>query len=352
MLYLEMLEAGFTHVAEFQYLHHDPSGNPYACRGEMTLQCARAAADTGIGFTALPVLYRYGGFGGQPAGPGQRRFVNDVDGFLEIHAAVEAALEPQQVTGIAPHSLRAVDQKILQTVLKQLPENCPVHIHIAEQIKEVEECVAWSGMRPVTWLYQHFDPDIHWCLIHATHVTAEEVTLLAESAATVGLCPTTEANLGDGIFPAVDYLAASGRFGIGSDSHISISPLEELRWLEYGQRLTRRERNCLGDDETCSGHVGENLLVRSARDGAAVCGYRGGSISCGMRADLIQIDTRHPRLHGRRGGELVDSWVFSGNDSAIRRVFVAGQPVVQDGKHPGREVIVRQFQQAIDQIMR
>ena len=351
MLYLEMLEAGYTHVAEFQYLHHDPSGNPYSCRAEMTLQCARAASDVGIGFTAVPVLYRYAGFGAEPAGPGQLRFVNDADEFLEIFSAVAASLGSNQIVGMAPHSLRAVDAALLQYVLGAVPAGIPIHLHIAEQIREVDDCVAWSGMRPVEWLFRHFEPNEHWCLIHATHVTPEEVVQLARSGAVVGLCPTTEGNLGDGVFPAVDYLARGGRFGIGSDSHISISPVEELRWLEYGQRLVRQERNCLAPPDGAGGHTGEALLIAAASGGTRACGYSGGSIASGMRADLISLDTGHPRLYGRTGGELSDSWVFSGNDCAIKQVFVAGKPVLQEGRHPDRETVINQFRKTIDQLV-
>ncbi len=350
MLYLEMLEAGYTHVAEFQYLHHDHAGRPYADRAEMTRQCARAAADTGIGFTALPVLYRFGGFGSLPPGEGQKRFINDADGFLEIVAGLEGGLEPGQQLGIAPHSLRAVDEDLLRVVLDGAPPGRPVHIHVAEQVREVDECLSFSGRRPVEWLYDQFSPGPDWCLVHATHITDGETGRMAASGAVAGLCPTTEANLGDGIFPAPAFLREGGCFGIGSDSHISVSPVEELRWLEYGQRLQHRRRNLLAGAGCGSPHTGENLLVKSALGGARACGIDGGAIRPGARADFIVLDPDLPRTVGRQRGALVDSWIFSGNDAPLTDVYVAGKPVVRDGRHPGRLDVLRRFRQTIHQL--
>ena len=350
MLYLEMLEAGYTHVAEFQYLHHDPVGRPYWARAEMTLQCARAARDIGIGFTALPVLYRYSGFGSVEPDAGQRRFINDADGFLEIVAGLEDGLDAGQQLGIAPHSLRAVDRPLLETVLSTVSPGHPVHIHIAEQVREVEDCQAFSGRRPVNWLYEHFDPDSNWCLVHATHVTDAETIKMARSGAVVGLCPTTEANLGDGIFPAPTHLEQGGRFGIGSDSHISVSPVEELRWLEYAQRLLHRRRNVLAAGQNGTPNTGERLLVQAATGGARACGIDGGVIRPGARADFIVLDPDAPRLYGRERGEIVDSWIFSGNEVALTDVFVAGRAVVRDGRHPLRDEIRQGFRIVIDEL--
>ncbi len=349
LLYMEMLEAGYTHVAEFQYLHHDRAGQPYANRAEMTLQCARAADEVGIGFTAMPVLYRYGGFGAAPAGGEQKRFLNDADGFLSIVSSLAESLVPGQLLGVAPHSLRAVDRSLLQSVLDAAPADCPVHIHIAEQVREVDDCAAWSGLRPVAWLYAHFAPDARWCLVHATHVDGSEVRAVAESGAVVGLCPTTEANLGDGLFPAGEFLVRGGTIGIGSDSQISVSPVEELRWLEYGQRLQGLARNCLAD-AAADGHTGESLLRRAAEGGARACGINGGAIAVGQRADMVEIDTDHPRLHARAGGSLADSWVFSGNEPMVRSVYAGGRRVVEDGRHPRRESIINEFRRTIDQL--
>jgi formimidoylglutamate deiminase len=241
-LYVEMLKAGYSSVAEFHYLHHDTDGRPYADPAEMSWRILAAARTAGIALTHLPVLYAAGGFGRVPAGAGQRRFLNGAESFLQIVDRVaQAAKDAADLrVGIAPHSLRAVPPALLDQVVSELDvvlPGAPIHIHIAEQVKEVEECIAWSGARPVEWLLDHMTVNGRWCLVHATHMTEAETERLAESGAVAGLCPTTEANLGDGFFPACGYLAAGGKFGIGSDSHISVSPIEELRWLEYGQRL-------------------------------------------------------------------------------------------------------------------
>ena len=241
-LYIEMLKAGYTAVGEFHYLHHDSNGNPYASLPEMSEHIIEAARGCGIAITHLPVLYAHGGFGGQPATEGQRRFVNDVEQFSKLLEKLFSTHrhDPNIRLGIAPHSLRAVTEQQLKdvlVVLDGLDSNAPVHIHIAEQTGEVQDCLAWSGAPPVGWLYDHFSPDHRWCLVHATHLTESELISLADSGAIAGLCPTTEANLGDGVFPAETFLMRAGRFGIGSDSNVSVSPIEELRTLEYSQRF-------------------------------------------------------------------------------------------------------------------
>ncbi|MFQ6018586.1 MAG: formimidoylglutamate deiminase, partial [Kiloniellaceae bacterium] len=271
-LYVEMLKSGYTAVGEFHYLHHDPAGRPYADLAEMSRRVIAAAGAAGIGITLLPVLYGYGGFGGAPADEGQRRFLNDPERVLKL---VEALLadhrdDPRAAVGIAPHSLRAVTPDTLAVALAgldALDKQAPVHIHVAEQNKEVHDCIEWSGERPVEWLLGNVELGPRWCLIHATHMTEEETARLARSDAVAGLCPTTEANLGDGVFPAPAYLAAGGAFGIGSDSHVSVSPIEELRWLEYGQRLIHRRRNLLAGGAAAPS-VGA-LLYRGALGGGA-----------------------------------------------------------------------------------
>ncbi|MEE8499088.1 MAG: formimidoylglutamate deiminase, partial [Kiloniellales bacterium] len=252
-LYVEMLKAGYTAVGEFHYLHHDPDGRPYADPAEMSRRVIAAAKASGIGITQLPVLYGFADFGGQPAHAGQRRFLNHPERFLRLVEILigDTRDDPQVAIGIAPHSLRAVTHETLVAALEgldALDARAPIHIHIAEQRGEVRDCIEWSGLRPVEWLLENAAPDPRWCLVHATHVTEEEARRLAASGAVVGLCPTTEANLGDGVFPAPAYLAAGGAFGIGSDSHVSVSPIEELRWLEYGQRLSLGRRNLLAGD--------------------------------------------------------------------------------------------------------
>ena len=336
-LYVEMLKAGYTAVAEFHYLHHDPSGAAYADRAELSRRVIAAARRTGIGITHLPVLYAHGGFGGKAADSGQRRFVNDADGLFRIFDAVaaEVAGDPQVAVGLAPHSLRAVTPELLAEALAALDARdagAPVHIHIAEQAREVDECLAWSGARPVEWLLGHVAVDRRWCLVHATHMSEAETAHLAASGAVAGLCPTTEANLGDGLFPAPAYLAAGGRLGIGSDSHVSVSPVEELRWLEYGQRLIAWSRNLLAAEP--GGSVGAGLWRRALAGGAQAAGRPVGRLAAGCRADLLVLDRDHPILAGRDGDMLLDALVFSGNANPVRDVMVGGRWVVREGRHP------------------
>ncbi len=350
-LYVEMLKAGYTAVGEFHYLHHGPDGQPYDDLAEMSRRVMAAARHTGIGITQLPVLYGYGGFGAQVAGEGQRRFLNDPERFLKLLEILfqDAAGDPQAQIGFAPHSLRAVTPETLTAVLagvKSFDSHAPIHIHIAEQVKEVEDCLAWSGRRPVDWLFDNFTVDCHWCLIHATHMTAEETARLADSGAVAGLCPTTEANLGDGLFPAVDYFAQDGAWGIGSDSHISVSPVEELRWLEYGQRLIHRGRNLLGPPG--EGHsVGAALYGDALFGGAQALGRRIGHLDAGSRADLVVLDPDVPCLLGKDGDLLLDAAVFAGNLNPVRDVMVGGKWVVQEGRHRDEEAVLQDFRAAL-----
>ncbi len=351
-LYVEMLKAGYTSVAEFQYLHHNPDGQPYDNVAEMSLRTLAAAREVGIGITNLPVLYRYGGFGAQEPLAGQRRFLNDADRFLVIVEKLleESSDDPNVATGIAPHSLRAVSKDVLGEVLDGFKErgNGPIHIHVAEQIKEVEDCLAWSGQRPVAWLMAHFEVDERWCLIHATHMTASETHAVAGSGAVVGLCPSTEANLGDGLFNAALFIRANGRLGVGSDSHISVSPVEEIRWLEYGQRLKHLRRNVLAGGYRRS--TGRPLFERVVAGGAQACGRKIGRIEAGYRADMIVLDTNHPVLYNRRDDALLDSWIFSGNAPLVRDVYVGGKAVVQNGVHAREEDIAARFRQTLDEL--
>ncbi len=346
-LYVEMLEAGYTAVGEFQYLHHDPQGRPYSQVAEMTLRTLASARRVGLGLTCLPVLYGHGGFGGAAAGNGQKRFLNDADGFFRLLEEVRRATveDPEAAVGIAPHSLRAVAPELLLDVLKGFGTVGPIHIHVAEQRQEVEDCLRWSGLRPVTWLLEHVPVDERWCLIHATHMTSEETQAVAWSGAVVGLCPVTEANLGDGFFDAVEFLGAGGRIGIGSDSHISISPVEELRWLEYGQRLLGGARNILGGGANRS--TGRRLLGAALAGGAQACGRSIGAIAPGLRGDLVVLDTDHPLLAEREEDEILDSWIFSGNAPLVRDVIVGGRTVVENGRHPQREEIAAAFRRTL-----
>ncbi|GJL81259.1 MAG: formimidoylglutamate deiminase [marine bacterium B5-7] len=351
-LYLEMLRAGYTSVAEFQYLHHDINGAAYQQPAEMTLACLQAARDVGIGFTALPVLYAYSGFGSKPAESAQRRFINNHDTYMrivgDIHKACRSSADfaDNCSLGIAPHSLRAVDEQLLSDTLASCADIAQVvHIHIAEQVREVEESMAFSSQRPVEWLLDKFDVNERWCLVHATHTNTTEIEAIARSSAVVGLCPTTEANLGDGFFDLPTFMANNGRFAIGSDSQISISPVEELRWLEYGQRLVHQLRNVSASDD--SPHTGQTLLNHALVGGRQASGRDTGAITVGKRADFIVLDNNHPRLAGRSDSNLIDSFIFSGNDTLVTDVFVGGRQVISNGHHHEEADITSRYQRTI-----
>ena len=322
-VYVECLRHGYTSVAEFHYLHNAPDGSPYDDMAELSHRIKAAGREAGIGLTLLPVLYRHAQFGGATPTEGQRRFILTLDDYADLCAAVG--------DGVAPHSLRAVTPDELTAAIA-IADSKPIHIHVAEQQKEVADCVAWSGARPVAWLLDHAQVDQRWCLIHATHIDPTERARLAASGAIAGLCQTTEANLGDGIFPLRDYLAEGGRFGIGTDSNVSTSPVEELRWLEYIRRLETRSRN-----------VTTNLYTRALAGGAQALGRRSYSIEPGNRADLVVLDTDHPTLVGRDGDALIDAWLFSGNATPVRNVMVAGEWVVRDAMHRAQSKIAAAF---------
>lgn len=342
-LYIEMLKAGYTGVAEFHYVHHDVDGQPYANPAELALRVSQAATDAGIGLTLLPVLYSHAGFGGQAPSEGQRRFINSTEQYLKLIDGLRAhlATQPQQSFGLCFHSLRAVTPQQIAEVLGADASGCPVHIHIAEQQKEVDDCLAWSGRRPLQWLYENVAVDERWCLVHATHAQADEVTAMARSGAVAGLCLTTEANLGDGLFPAVDYLAQHGRFGIGSDSHVSLSVVEELRWLEYGQRLRDQRRNRLyGQDQPM---VGRTLFDAALAGGSQALGQPTGELAVGKRANLLVLDGSDPYLQTARGDAILNRWLFAGGDRQVRDVMVAGQWRVRGGRHALEEQSAREF---------
>ncbi len=340
-LYVEMLEAGFTRVGEFHYLHHDADGRPYADIGELAARIAAAARTTGIGLTLLPVFYAHAGFGGTAPGEGQRRFINDRDGYARLLARcreLTAAL-PGGVTGVAPHSLRAVTPEELAAVVA-LAGDAPIHIHIAEQVKEVEDCIAWSGRRPVEWLLENAPVDGRWCLIHATHMTDAETDAMAASGAVAGLCPITEANLGDGTFPAIRFLAGGGRFGIGSDSNVLIGLGDELRQLEYSQRLLHRGRNMIAAP---GGSAGRALFDGAMAGGAAALGVATG-LAAGAPADFVSLRPRHDIPVS--GDRLLDAWVFSAG-VAPDTVWVAGRKLVENGRHAAREKTAARFAEAM-----
>ena len=332
LLYVEMLEQGFTRVGEFHYLHHDHNGASYANPAEMATQIARAAEITGIGLTLLPSFYAHGTFGGAPPHAGQRRFICSIDQFAKLIDATRMAIRtlPGANLGVAPHSLRAVTSDELAAIVP-LAEAGPVHIHAAEQIKEVEECIAWSGLRPVEWLLEHAPIDQRWCLIHATHMAATEVASLARSGAVAGLCPVTEASLGDGIFPAREFLEAGGRFGVGTDSNVLIGVADELRQLEYGQRLKHRERNVLSGGPRVS--TGRTLFDGALAGGAQALAQPVEGLQAGARADIVTLDTTHPSLAGRRRDAVLDGWIFAAGAGAVACVWAGGNKVVEGGRH-------------------
>ena len=349
-LYVEMLKSGFTAVGEFQYLHHQPDGVPYADPAEMTLRCIAAAEDAGIAITALPTLYNFGGFGGQKASEGQRRFLNDADRFLKILARLKRETDghPLRRLGIAPHSLRAVTKVLLTEViagLDALDAHAPIHLHIAEQTKEVDDCLAWRGKRPVEYWLENFATGPRWCLIHATHMTPEETVAMARSGAVAGLCPTTEANLGDGIFDAPRYFENGGAFAIGSDSHITMGPAEDLRQLEYSLRLRERARNVLAGGPHRS--TGRNLLDGALTGGARSIAQPMGAIEKGKRCDIVVLDPDHPLMLGRTHDEAVDTWIFSAGASAVKDVIVGGKPVVIGRRHVREEAILDNFRKTV-----
>ena len=350
-LYIEMLKAGYTSVAEFHYVHHDADGQPYADRTELSRQISQAAASSGIGLTLLPVLYTHSGFGGQAPNDGQRRFINSTEQYLDLQARLQPILaaQPAQQLGLCFHSLRAVTPQQITDVLAASDPACPVHIHIAEQRKEVDDCLAWSGKRPLQWLYDNVEVNERWCLVHATHADPDEVTRMAKSRAIAGLCLTTEANLGDGIFPAVEFLAQGGRMGIGSDSHVSLSVVEELRWLEYGQRLRDQRRNRLYRSDQPM--VGRTLFDAALDGGAQALGQPIGRLEVGKRADWVVLDGNDPYLSTATGDGILNRWLFAGGDRQVRDVLVNGQWVVRDGRHAGEEDSSRAFTQVLRELL-
>ena len=347
--FMEMIERGFTTVGEFHYLHHGPEGAPYANLAELSGRIIAAAGESSIGLTLLPVLYVHGGFGGAAPVAGQRRFLNPLERYLRLleEARRLAGLLPGTRVGIAPHSLRAVAPDDLTRLLAAVPEG-PVHIHIAEQMREVEDCLAWSGQRPVEWLLNHQPVDGRWCLIHATHMTEAETRGVARAGAVAGLCPLTEANLGDGTFNLPVFREAGGLYGVGTDSNIEITAPGELKQLEYSQRLHHRARNVAPGGEGQSS--GATLYQAALKGGAQALHQPGGALAPGCRADIVVLDATHPDLCAGAGARWLDSYVFVAGAGAIDTVYVAGERVVDNGRHRLREGIVRRYQGVIRRI--
>lgn len=348
-LYVEMLEAGFARVGEFHYLHHDRDGRPYGDIAEMAQRIMQAADETGIGLTLLPVFYAHSTFGSAPPTPGQRRFICSLDRFerlLEATRKAAARLNGANV-GVAPHSLRAVTPEELGAVAAMAGDG-PIHIHVAEQVKEVEDCLAWSGARPVEWLLGHAAVDRRWCLIHATHMTEAETHAMAASGATAGLCPVTEANLGDGAFNGPLFVQAGGRFGVGSDSNVRIGVADELRQLEYAQRLRDRARNVMAIG---GGSTGRALFDAAISGGAAALGVSPGGLIAGASADIVSLRADHPALYGRDGDALLDAWIFAGSNEVVDCVWARGVKRVADGRHYRRDTVRARFHAAVKRLV-
>jgi formimidoylglutamate deiminase len=349
--YMEMLETGFTSVGEFHYLHHDIDGRPYADIAEMAARIGAAAATSGIGLTLLPSFYAYGGFGAAPPAAGQRRFINDPDRFLTLVERTRAAVArlPTARVGIAPHSLRAVTPETLRVVCAAMPDG-PIHIHAAEQFREVEESIASLGQRPIEWLHANAQVNSRWCIVHATHATDAELRAVRTAGAVVGLCPLTEASLGDGIIDGAGYLAAGGRFGIGTDSNIQIDAAAELRQLEYGQRLKLQARNVMTVQEGES--TGRRLFDTALAGGAQALQRPIGALAAGLRADIVVLDASHPDLASRAGDRWLDAWIFVAGRSAVKAVLVGGEWVAQAGRHRSRPSIEARYRGVITRLLK
>lgn len=353
-LYIEMLEAGYTQVCEFHYVHHDRDGTPYADDATLAQCLLRAARTAGIGLTLLPVLYQTSGFGATPPTEGQRRFIRHTDNMLDLLARLKPLCDAQGARlGLAPHSLRAVPPEGLREALAglhALDPTAPVHIHIAEQTAEVDACVAWSGQRPVAWLLDHAPVDRRWCLVHATHMDDTEYRRAAQSGAVAGICPTTEANLGDGIFDLPRWRSHGGAWGVGSDSHACVNAAEELMLLEYSQRLATRQRNVCADPAQPS--VATALTLAAVTGGAQASGRAVAGLQAGQSADFVVLDTNHTALAGLGAADQLSAHVFASHrTSAVSQVFVAGQARVTQGRHTLHDTAAAAFVAARTQLL-
>lgn len=352
-LYIEMLQAGYTRVAEFHYLHHDKEGKNHQQLADMASAIFNAAKHSGIGLTMLPVMYRFSGFGPKQPNAEQKRFINSIEQFNQLVSDCHALSAQQENSnvGIAPHSLRAVDKESLLAAVKHvrsLDAKAPIHIHISEQQKEVDDCLEHYGKRPVQWLLENASLDENWCLIHATHIDENEVAGIIASKAVAGICPTTEANLGDGIFPTTEFMAQGGKVAIGSDSHISVSAIEELRLLEYAQRLIKQQRAILATATTES--VGQNLWQHTASAGALTTNSNTGELAIGKQADLLVLDESKMRLFANDNKFLLDSMMFASQSSPIKDVMVNGQWVINDYKHAEQKIVSDKFAEVLKQL--
>jgi formimidoylglutamate deiminase len=347
MVFMEMLEAGYAAVAEFHYLHHDVSGTPFADLGELSGRIVAAAQATGIGLTLLPVLYQWGGIDGRALAGGQLRFGNDPARYADLHAAgarLIAAGPDDYTIGVAPHSLRAVDAEGMKVALG-LSDTGPIHMHLAEQVAEVEEIEAHTGQRPTQYLLDTQDVNDRWCLIHATQMNEAETIGLAKTGAVAGLCPITESSLGDGIFNGTQFVNAGGKVGFGSDSNIHVSYFDELRTLDYSQRLRDRSRAAMATADRSTGRV---LVDLASVGGAQAAGRASGRIEAGQWADLLALSVDNPVVCNRRGDVALDTLIFGGQgDRCIRDVWSAGRHVISGGRHAQRDAISQRFQQVV-----
>jgi formimidoylglutamate deiminase len=348
--YLEMLAAGYTSVAEFHYLHHQPGGEPYANPAVVSIALRDAARQAGIRQLLLPCLYQRSGFGDRPASANQRRFMQDTRSFLRLIQTLAAQADPMRTTGVALHSLRAVPLAALSEVVSAIPKHARMHIHVAEQRREVDDCIAFCGSRPVAYLLESGFVDERWCLVHATHADETELRAIAAAGAVVGLCPSTESNLGDGRFPLDQFLMAGGRFGVGSDSQVSIDPREELRSLEYSLRVWRERRAlCATDAEP---HCGTFLYAAAAAGGARAMGIGGGQITAGAPADLVVLDTDRAAYAGIADDALLDAYVFAPRPDDVRDVLVGGRWVLRERRHPAAEAIASAYKRCVARLQR
>ncbi|KFZ35967.1 N-formimino-L-glutamate deiminase [Shewanella mangrovi] len=349
MAYIEMLESGFTRVGEFHYLHHAIAGQQYQNPAEMSLQLLTAAEQTGLNMTLLPVFYAHAGFGGLAPEAGQARFIHNIDSYQTLLSELRPIVAAQQgaVLGMAPHSLRAVTAAELNALLPL--NDGPLHIHIAEQQKEVDACIQWSGMRPVQWLAEHVSLDARWCLVHATHVSEQEIVAMQQANLVAGLCPITEANLGDGIFPLPEFIANGGCYGVGSDSNVCIDAIEELRLLEYGQRLARQSRNVATTQANSA--TGDSLWLAAVEGGAQALGVPAG-LAVGAAADMVSLTNRHQAAPLFATDNLLNNLIFCAANNLIDNVWVNGKLVVEHGQHPLREQLQTQFARTLTRILR
>ena len=346
-LYIELLKGGFSQVGEFHYLHNQADGQAYSTATALGDAVLNAGSRVGMGVTLLPALYQYAGFGQQPANTGQQRFIQSTEQYIEQYKGYEKRVAGSTLhkLGVCFHSLRATDFTAMKEVLKAVDSGQPIHIHIAEQNKEVQDCLAFSGQRPVEWLAQEIGLSPRWTLIHATHLSDSEVQSIAQSGATVGICTTTEANLGDGIFPATAYEQAGGHWGVGSDSHVSTSLQEELRWFEYGQRLVQQKRNRLYSEQ--QPHIADHLFAKALQGGNQACDVQLG-IRVGHRADFMVWDKTEPFVHSSQSKDLLNRWLFALSNNPIKDVYVAGSAVITDRQHELDTSVNQAFSKIVD----